>query len=500
MKRSKPAASNQRIWQKKGIWAAVILFLAACGGAAWYFLYGPQAVLAQSASKAAAAVNTTLVKKGDLSVTVSGSGVLEANRTVDLSFSTGGTVSEVHVQLGDMVKEGQVLARLDNASSLEANVVSLQLKLLQAQKDLTDLQQNADVSLAEAYQDWVTAKAAYQEAVAAQQRTAYARCSEEVNTRYKTQLDQASSRMNELAVHSLGTDAWVDAKNTYDTALANYTYCTTYTDSEKVEAQAAVDVSKTKMDQAERKYNTLKSAAGIDPSQLALNEAAVETYRLQLIQAKEDLQGMTLTAPMDGKVVYLASGVGTIVDTSKFISIADVSRPQLIVSVDESDIDHFVLSSPASVIFDALPDQTFHGVITQVDPSLTSSGQYRILKGVLTLNTDAVRTVQDLPLGLNASVTIVYKEIKDALIIPVTALKKLNGEGYEVQLVDNDGTTRSQEVQIGLQDGTYAEVLSGLNEGDKIIAITGNSSSSPSSNPFTDGGMMMPGGGMPPPP
>ena len=500
MKLSKPAASNPRLWQKKGLWAAVILFLAACGAAAWYFLYGPQAVLAQSAAKTAAAVNTTLVQRGDLSVTVSGSGVLQANRTVDLSFSTGGTVSEVHVQLGERVKEGQVLAQLDNVSSLEANVVSLQLKLLQAQKDLTDLQQNADVSLAEAYQDWVTAKAAYQEAVTAQQRTAYARCSEEVNTRYQTQLDQAASRMNELAVHSMGTDAWIDARNSYDTALANYTYCTTYTDSEKMEAQAAADVAKTKMDQAESQYNTLKSNSGVDPNQLALDEAAVETVQAQLKQAQEDLQGITLTAPMDGKVVYLASGAGTIVDTAKFISIADVSRPQLIVSVDESDIDHFVLSSPASVTFDALPDQTFHGVVTQVDPALTSSGQYSILKGVLTLNADAVQTVQDLPLGLNASVTIVYKEIKDALIIPITALKKLNGAGYEVQLVDSDGTTRSQEVQIGMQDGTYAEVLSGLHEGDKIVSITGNSASNPSSNPFTDGGMMMPGGGMPPPP
>ena len=500
MKLSKPAASNPRLWQKKGLWAAVILFLAACGAAAWYFLYGPQAVLAQSAAKTAAAVNTTLVQRGDLSVTVSGSGVLEANRTVDLSFSTGGTVSEVHVQLGERVKEGQVLAQLDNVSSLEANIVSLQLKLLQTQKDLTDLQQNADVSLAQAYQDWVTAKAAYQEAVTAQQRTAYARCSEEVNTRYKTQLDQASSRMNELAVHSFGTDAWVDARNSYDTALANYTYCTTYTDSEKMEAQAAADVAKTKMDQAESQYNTLKSNSGVDPNQLALNEAAVETVQAQLNQAQEDLQGITLTAPMDGKVVYLASGAGTIVDTAKFISIADVSRPQLTVSVDESDMDQFVLGSPASVIFDALPDQTFHGVVTQVNPTLTSSGQYSILKGVLTLNADAVQTVQDLPLGLNASVTIVYKEIKDALIIPITALKKLNGAGYEVQLVDSDGTTRSQEVQIGLQDGTYAEVLSGLHEGDKIVSITGNSASNPSSNPFTDGGMMMPGGGMPPPP
>jgi len=500
MKLSKPAASNPRLWQKKGLWAAVILFLAACGAAAWYFLYGPQAVLAQSAAKAAAAVNTTLVQRGDLSVTVSGSGVLEANRTMDLSFSTGGTVAEVQVQLGERVKEGQVLARLNNASSLEANIVSLQLKLLQTQKDLTDLQQNADVSLAQAYQDWVTAKAAYQEAVTTQQRTAYARCSEEVNTRYKTQLDQASSRMNELAVHSMGTDAWIDARNSYDTALANYTYCTTYTDSEKMEAQAAADIAKTKMDQAESKYNTLKSNSGVDPNQLALDEAAVETVQAQLNQAQEDLQGITLTAPMDGKVVYLASGAGTIVDTAKFISIADVSRPQLTVSVDESDMDQFVLGSPASVIFDALPDQTFHGVVTQVNPTLTSSGQYSILKGVLTLDADAVQTVQDLPLGLNASVTIVYKEIKDALIIPITALKKLNGAGYEVQLVDSDGTTRSQEVQIGLQDGTYAEVLSGLHEGDKIVSITGNSASNPSSNPFTDGGMMMPGGGMPPPP
>lgn len=499
MKSSKPIASKKALWRKKGFWAAILLLLAGGGGAAWYFLAGPNAKEAQAAAQTAAAGNTTKVARGDLQVTASGSGTLSAGNTVDLSFSTGGTVSSVNVKLGDTVTAGQELAQIDHASSLEANLALLQLQLLEAQKTLTDLQQNADVSLAQAYQDLVTAKKAYHAAVLAEQKTAYARCSQEVVTKYKAALDLAQSHLDQLRAHSYGTDAWINASSDYDTAKANYDYCASYSDDEKTSAKATVDVTRTTMDQAQARYETLQKSSGIDPDELALDQAKVDALQLQLDQAKEDLKGATLTAPIAGKVTYLASSAGTIVGTDKFMTLSDVSQPQIAVSVDESDMVHFVLGSSATVTFDAIPDQSFTGTVTLVQPSLTTSGQYKVLQGAVTLDENAAKTVKDLPLGLNASVSIVYQEAKDVLLVPVTALKQITGKGYQVSAISSDGTATMKSVEVGLIGSDYAEIKSGLNEGDTISKIVENASTT-QSNAQDRGGMMPPDGGAGGPP
>ena len=64
---------------------------------------------------------------------------------------------------------------------------------------------------------------------------------------------------------------------------------------------------------------------------------------------------------------------------------------------------------PSRVSFDALPDQTFRGKLAQVNPQVTTSGQYRVAKGLVELDAAAVKTISTLPLGLSASVTIVNR-------------------------------------------------------------------------------------------
>ena len=74
------------------------------------------------------------VERGDIRLTASGSGTLVTNQSVNMSFSTSGKVAELNVKLGDMVKTGDVLARLEKAEDLEANLASAQANLLQAQQ------------------------------------------------------------------------------------------------------------------------------------------------------------------------------------------------------------------------------------------------------------------------------------------------------------------------------------------------------------------------------
>lgn len=459
------AAKKRNPWLIRGVLAALIVLVAG-GGAAWYFL-GAKTTTTQSTTQATSYTST--VTRSDLRVTASGSGSLIASNSVDLSFSTSGTVAELKVNLGDTVKSGQVLASLGNAEDLQAAVASQELALLQAQQALATLQQKGGVALAQAYQDMLTAQDNYATANQTNTRVASGatRCSSAVTAKYKSALDSATLRLNNIHAETVVSDAYISAKSAYDTAEANYIYCAGYTDNEKTSEKAALDVAKNTMDQAVNTYNTLKDASGIDPNTLALDTAKVKQTQTNLDNAQKNLDGIVLKAPMDGKVVYLAANQGAMVDTSKFITIADVTHPTVTVSVDETDMDKLVMGATAEVAFDALPGQTFTGKVVEVDPQLTTSGSYRVAKGQVLLDDSAIKTVQNLPLGLNATVTIVSQQAKNALVVPISALKDLGGGQYAV-MISTGGTLKMQVVSVGINTGTYAEITSGLKDGDAV--------------------------------
>jgi HlyD family secretion protein len=476
--------------------------LLAGGGAAWYFFWGPGSSRAQSSDVTGSQIFFTAVKRGDLSIAAAGSGKLVAYQSVDLSFSTSGTVTELNVGQGDTVKAGQVLASLGNSQTLEANVAAAKLQVLEAQKALNDLQQNGDLTLAQAYSDLVTAQETYEKALDKSQRVASARCGQDIRIRYADALRKATERLDNIHAETAGSDAYITAKKAYDTALANYNYCISYTSNEKDSAKSALEVAKTDLQAAQDTYDTLKTEAGVDPNAVAMAEANMKKAQAQLANAKEELAGITLAAPIDGKVTYVASKAGALVGTSKFITIVDVSHTSLEISVDESDIDKLVTGAAVTVTFDALPDQVFTGKVVQVYPEVTRSGMYRVAKGLVELDTEATKTISMLPLGLSASVTVTRQETKNALLVPVVALKNLGDGTYGVMAQGSDGQLRLKVVTIGLQTNDYAEITSGLNEGDQVSTGTtmfmaaGSSSSSDSlKNAQNSGGF--PGGGMP---
>jgi HlyD family secretion protein len=503
MKSGKRATTKKATWRNRIIIIGLILLLGG-SAAAWYFLKGPGSTQAQTSAASGSETYTTAVRSGDLSISASGSGKLVTSQSTDLSFPVSGTVTELNVKLGDEVKAGQVLASLGSSQTLEANLSAAELQVLKAQKALADLKGSGNLSLAQAYSDLLTAKDNYDDALTQSQKILLKRCSKAVTKQYLAALEGATKRLNNIHAETPGSDAYIAAKKQYDTALANYNYCASYSPEEKAKAETALDVAKTTLQEAQEKYDVLKASSGIDPNEMAMDEANLETAQAQLARAKDQLDAITLTSAIDGKVTYLAASTGEIVDTSKFVTIADVSRPTLDISVDESDLEKLVVGSTATVSFDALPDQSFTGKVVQVNPQVTTSGQYKVAKGLVELDSSAAKTLSNLPLGLSATVTIVDKEVKNALLAPVIALKDLGGNSYGVLVKGSDGQLKMQIVTIGIQDNDFVEITSGLKEGDLVSTGTvnfvaaGSSTSGSSLKNSQDAGGPPPG--MPPAP
>ena len=456
---------------KKNLWviAAIAVVLLAGGGFAYYKLgVEPAALKAQETDETP---QTAVIRRGSLEISASGSGTLVAASEKDLSFSVSGTVGAVYVTVGDQVKEGDMLAQLTDLEQLQADVASSRVDLLMAQKDLQDLYDNTDMALADAYAAYVEAKNTYEDAEIAVKRKDYARCSQDMNTMYLEEYQKWIDKVEDIEERYPDSDALIDAKNELATAQANYEYCIGYTDQEILESEADYEVAKANFNITQSELEALQAVEGVNPDDLALAKAQVTSAELDLKIAEATLDGATLEAPFDGTIVSINGDIGEEVDTSTFITIADLSRLFVEINLDETDMDMIAVGYEVSVVFDALPEKIFNGTVVQVDPVVVSSGQYDTIQGLVELDSSVLEVGQKLPLGLSATVDVIAGKIDNALLVPVEALQEQTDDSYTVYVM-NGQTPEAREVEIGLKDYTYAEVISGLTQGD--VVVTGN--------------------------
>ena len=104
----------------------------------------------------------------------------------------------------------------------------------------------------------------------------------------------------------------------------------------------------------------------------ALNQA-----KLNLQTAQNNLAYTNLYSPISGTVLTVSNSVGDTINAGNaFITIADLSQSELTIYMDPLDYSNIKVGYPANVVFDALPNLTYTGKVTQISPQLvTISGQ-----------------------------------------------------------------------------------------------------------------------------
>ncbi|WP_345319926.1 efflux RND transporter periplasmic adaptor subunit [Candidatus Villigracilis proximus] len=192
----------------------------------------------------------------------------------------------------------------------------------------------------------------------------------------------------------------------------------------------------------------------------------LEQAQLDLEAAEVDLAGTTLVSPINGTVMSLDMSIGDTVGTTSVMTVADLSQQYLEVFLDESDWANVSAGYPTEVIFDILPDSTFTGIVTQIDPGLYTESGSSAVRAIVQLTAVDDDTF-NLPLGTSAAVDVIGGEAIDAILIPVEALHDAGDGKYAVFVLEN-GVPRLQMVEIGIKDLTSVEITSGLNPGDVV--------------------------------
>lgn len=468
-----------------GIVLLVMVIVAGIGFGIWqFFLKDRLAVEEANIEETTSEYQTSDARRGEITLTISGTGTVETSKSADLTFSASGNIAEMNVQAGDVVTEGQELAVLDNIAELELAVKNQELAVQVAQNTLDELTNNAEGTLAQALIDKAEAEEAYEEAQANLRTEGQGRCESDTTKKYYMEYLYAQANVEEWQGYltnpqGYGKDFVIQKLTPLikarDAAYANWNYCQTFTEDEIVSSEATLQLTKAQYEQATENYELLLASNGINATEVEIAEANLKNAQLQLEKAKQDLAGATIISPMDGTVLTVNGAVGDEIDVSDgkkvIITIVSLEQPKLNVYVDETDLANFGVGCSAAVTFESLSNLTYTGTVTQISPSLVNVMGSSMVEGLVELDATNPSSNEILP-GLSASIESTCYTADDVLLIPTQALYTPTGENPYVYVLNDQGQPEKREIEIGIQTVATTEVLSGIEEGDPVIIST----------------------------
>ena len=388
-------------------------------GVAVVALIGVTAFSASKRGPKAAEVKTEAVARRDLVASVVASGQVRPNIKVDVASDVSGRIVRLAVKEGQTVTQGQFLLQIDPeqyaaaVQRADAQVSSAQAQLSQAQANYIGAQRQADRMAA-------------------------------------------------------------------------------------IQKQNAQLVSAAELD-------NLRTQADVNRALVEAARHGVDQARASVRDARQALNKTTIVAPMSGKITRLVVEQGETAvpgtfnkDAATLLTISDMSTLETRVKVDETDVARIKLGDSAVVQIDAFPDTTFVGRVTQISNSSvkTAAGAQAADQAVdYEVTVRLVNPPQDTRPDFSATAKVVTDSRQRALSVPIIALtvrenqpaagadsaptrgrqpaKEVGKKDVEgVFIVGRDNKVTFRPVRVGIAGEKYFEVLSGVREGETIVAGT----------------------------
>ena len=224
-----------------------------------------------------------------------------------------------------------------------------------------------------------------------------------------------------------------------------------------------VDVARASLDEAVEELADL--AAGPDPLEVTLLAAEVAAAQTELDDALEKLAGATLRAPMAGIVSEIMAEVGQNVNlNTAILEIFDPTVVEVQGSVDEIDVLFVTVGATASITMDALPGQTLTGAVSEI--AATATSQQGVVTYPLSIRVEVPAGAQ-LPEGLTAVASVIIREDRNVLLVPLDALQGTFQEPI-LRLKTVDGIV-DRPVTLGNSDDFWVVVTGGVAENDSVV-------------------------------
>jgi len=364
----------------------------------------------------------TIVTKGTLITSVSGSGTITSVNSTDISSKVSGVVKEVYVSNGETVVKGQKIAlieldeyALERQSSAWASYLSAQEAVKTAEKDKAV----ADIAMWEA-------------------REAILKAEDDIEYKNTNSINPTTKEEYTLSERTVIDKSLEKSKLAYAEAETKYK-----------NADTQIKTAKTKVTSALRDYQINSSTI------LAPVAGVVNNLNLAA--------GMTITSTSNSNNSASENSVSaTAAQTFGKVSDPDGSLLATI-SLSEVDVINVKANQKVTLTFDAYDDKTFTGKVLAVDTDGSSSS------GVTSYSVTIILDSVDVEVYSNMAVTadIITDIQTDVLMLPTTAIQTFNEQSY-VQMLKDDVLT-NVSIEIGSANDSYTVVKSGLSEGDEVV-------------------------------
>ena len=353
------------------------------------------------------AVNTEVVKVGTFEAGLSFTGTTQPVQTVAMRSRGNGQVTALTVDVGDAVANGDILARQD-ADLLTVAVNQAQAELQARQSEVAQAQ--AAVS---------DAQTAYNSA--------------------QVQLQQAQTEADRLT--KLAADGAVSIQTAE-------------------QAQLTLDTGQQVLQSTQEQIRTRQAAVSAAQGRVSAQQAVVD-------QTQERLSYAVVRSPLSGTIIERFVEVGDYAETGdELMQIGDLSSIKVVIEVSDRDLAQVSVGQPVDVQLDALPGETISGRITRIAPAADPTS--RLIPVEVTIPNNAGRIGS----GLLARVTLVGAG-SDLVAIPQRALDIATNAGPTLYVVtdvnDQEATVQARPVEVGRENDSRVEILSGLEAGEVIV-------------------------------
>ena len=352
------------------------------------------------------------VERGDLARSVVATGKIEPIARVEIKSKASGIIQSLLVNVGNPVKEGQVLAELDR-EQLHARVRQLEATLAAAEANV------------------VASRAAHEKMLSDAKGI-------DIPFLYR-QLERSRGLLRDGLIPAQALD---ETEKTYELAV-----------NRQEQAKAAVETARAQIGQA---------------------EARVKEARAALEQAREDLLYATIRSPINGVVLSRNVEVGDAVSSilvmgsaaTLVMTLGDMSELYLKGKVDESDIGKIYLGQPARITVESFKTRKYLGKVTRVSPMGEEKDNVTTFEVRV-----SIADPRDLKALMTANAEIVLEEHVNVLTIPEAAVLYARDKSTSVEVPDPAQKTgkRKLPIQIGISNGAKTEVFEGLREGQEVV-------------------------------
>lgn len=471
-----------------------------------------------------------IVKRGDLTISVTESGSIKSIKSEDIKSKVEGRATIVNIVpegtiiTTEDVNNGKVLVELDS-STLKEQLAQRKIDIAGAEATFADANESYLIQVKQNESDITAADLKVRFALMDLQKyvgeTVAQKALDEGNPDPNSRIDTVLL-LKEIEDHNTGGEASQKLKELQDNiALAQSTLerasgkldwseklrlkeyvSETELLADRLEVQSltikrdqaviALDLFKRydfpkQVEQLQSDYNEakreLERVQASARSKLAQAEAklisARATYELQkqrLEKLHSQIDACVIRAPAVGQVVYWSSTErwsrvkieqgAEVSEGYKIITIPDASEMKVEIKVHETWIDKIEPNQPAKITVAAFPEKTFTGRVLKKAPLADQTDFLNPDLKVYLTDVSIEGANEDLKTGMTADVEVIINELHDILYVPIQSVTTV--EDKKICYVMGSGVEK-REVETGLFNENFVEIKSGLNEGEKVL-------------------------------